>query len=158
MKETIHREGKVNVKVRRWNADAGTHGVWEQIGESKNLLTKAGIDVTCAQVYGTPQDTSASFVALTVDSGAPSTSDTEVSAEITTGGLTRAVGTYAHTAGQATCTITKTFTATAQFTAVQKAGLFDAVAAGNLIHENTFSSTNLLTNDQIQITWTQTIS
>jgi hypothetical protein len=77
-----------------------------------------------------------------------------LTSEIATYGLTRAQGTYAHTAGTDNWTISKTFTATGSFTAVQKAGLFSASSAGTMMAENTFASVNLANGDQLTITWT----
>jgi len=124
-----------------------------------NLITNAGKDFIAQQVGSTsPATNGANYIALSADSTTPSASDTTLTGEITSGGLARAQGTYSHTAGTNTFTIQKTFTATASFTGVQKSGLFTASTSGTLVAENTFSPVNLISGDQLQITWTITIS
>lgn len=55
----------------------------------------------------------ANLLALTANTTAPSAGDTSLTGEITTagGGLIAATGTYAHTTGASTYTLTKTFVA-----------------------------------------------
>jgi len=127
--------------------------------ENHNLITTAGKDYISAQIGSTsPAGNGANYIGLSLDSQAPSASDTALAGEIATGGLARALGTYSHTAGQNTFTVTKQFTASGTFTGVQKAGLFTASTAGTMMAENTFSSVNLVSGDQITITWTITIA
>ncbi|MEM3734838.1 MAG: hypothetical protein QW158_07840 [Nitrososphaerales archaeon] len=126
---------------------------------SSNLITNAGKDFIAQQLGSTsPASNGANYIALSTDSTTPSASDTTLAGEITTGGLQRQQGTYSHTAGTNTFTVQKTFTASASFTGVQKAGLFTASAGGTMMAENTFSAVNLISGDQLQITWTITIS
>jgi hypothetical protein len=127
--------------------------------ENHNLITTAGKDFISAQLGSTsPGTNGANYIALTTDATAPAAGDTTLTGEITTGGLARAIGTYSHTAGTNTYQVQKQFTASASFTAVQKAGLFTAVTVGTMMAENTFSSVNLISGDQITITWTITIA
>lgn len=144
--------------------------------ESHNLITTAGKDFISAQVGGGGSTTTAQWIGLSTDTKAPAAADTCISttdggttsAEITTNGLSRAQGTYAHTAGTNTFTVTKTFTATATNTNVQKAGLFSANVGGantctggddgTMLAENTFTSVTLANGDQLTITWTITLT
>lgn len=104
------------------------------------------------------------FIALSADAGAPATTDTALASELSTNGLGRAEATYAHTAvsGGTTTTVTttytlaKTFTATGTQTGIQKCGVFYSVvgATGTAMFENTFSPVNVISGDQLTVTWT----
>lgn len=110
----------------------------------------------------------ARFVALTTDSAAASASDTVLATEITTGGCQRALGTYAHTYGQSTLTLTKAFSVTSTFTAIHKAGLFSSLTDGSgttaahggpLLYESVLSQDATVGNlDTLTLTWTFTLS
>lgn len=105
------------------------------------------------------------YIALTANSTAPSAGDTTLTAEIATGGggLIRATGTYAHTTGAATYTLTKTFTANgsdALPVTVAKVGVFNASSAGTLVFESLLSPTAVFSasGDNTTITVTVTAS
>ena len=152
MKEIIPIVGRVTVKVKRAKT-----GETEVICDRKeNLLTTGGRDWIHGQVYDEGTTDEAKYIALTSNSDAASAADTVVTGEITTGGLARAAGTYDHTASGNETTITKTFTSSGSHTGVQKAGLLTASSSGTLVHENTFSSVNLESSDELTVTWTIT--
>lgn len=125
-----------------------------------NLLTEDGRDFLHQQGYFTTGlgANGGNYIALTVNTTAPATSDSSLTGEITNGGLGRTQGTLAHVAGNTTSTITKTFTASATHTAVQKSGLFTASTSGTMVHEATFTAVNLESNDQLQVQWTITLA
>lgn len=126
--------------------------------EDHNLITNAGKDFISAQIGSlSPGTNGANYIALTNTAITPAAGDTTLAGEITLNGLGRAQGAYAHTNGQSTFTITKTFTATGAQSA-QAAGLFTASSAGTMMAENTFTAVSLATNDQLTITWTITLS
>ena len=136
--------------------------------EDHNLITTVGKDFISKQIGGTTgiETNGANYIALTTTAVTPAAGDTALSGEITTGGLGRAQGTYAHTAGQNTFTVSKTFTATATATNVQAAGLFTAAVTGTpgaggddgtMMAENQFTAVSLANNDQLTITWTITL-
>jgi hypothetical protein len=152
MKESIKLNGKVSVDVIR--AD----GRIEQICKEKdNLLTTAGRDWVHSRLY-TNIASYAVYIGLSTNSTIPAIGDIVLTDEITTGGLERAAGTVTHVAGSSTSTITKTFASSAIFTGLQKVGLFSAISGGTLVHENNFQAFNLADGDQIQVTWTITVS
>ena len=127
--------------------------------EQHTLITNAGKDFISAQIgSNTTGSNGANYIALTTDATAPAATDTTLTGEINSGGLSRAQGTYAHTAGTNTFTISKTFTASATQTNVQKAGLFTASSSGTMMAENTFTAVSLASGDQLTITWTITLS
>lgn len=133
-------------------------GNLKQTGISTNLRTTVGADWQADVMGNSTQPVSARWIALTVNTGAPAAGDTTLTGEITTGGLARAVGTYAHTASTASYTITLTFTASATHTAVHKAGLFTAITGGILVFETNLSSdVSLVSGDTLTITWTVNI-
>lgn len=150
--DNIGPHGYVTVTVTRDGQEIYRH-------EDHNLITNAGKDFISAQIGSTsPGSNGANYIALTTDSTAPAAGDTTLTGEITTGGLERAPGTYGHTNGQNTFTVTKTFTASATHTNVQKGGLFTAASSGTMMAESTFTAVSLASGDQLTITWTITLS
>ncbi len=140
---------------------------------SHNLITTGGIDwLACRMTAATTSHCVAvdKYIALTTDSTAPAAGDCgtgsnacTLTSEITSGGLARATGTVSHTNGTSTYTVVNTFTASATFNGVQKSGLFNepcvacSLPVGAMVFENTFSSTNMLSGDTLQVTWTITL-
>jgi uncharacterized membrane protein len=151
MNEAVGIKGTVTVQVKR--ADGNVEIVSKDV---PNLVTTAGRDWIHGQVYNSGTTDEALYIALTVNSDVPAAGDTQLTGEISTGGLERAAGSVTHTAGTNTTSIAKTFTASGTHTAVQKSGLFTASTSGTMVHENSFSSVNLTNGDQLTITWTIT--
>lgn len=104
----------------------------------------------------------ARFMGLTENAGAASASDTVLTGEITTGGCSRAIATFAHTAATATSTLQKAFSVTATFPAIHKMGLFTAAnttAAGILFFETVLNAdASVVNGDTLTVTDTITIS
>lgn len=102
------------------------------------------------------------FIALTENASAAAAGDTVLTGEITTGGANRQRGTYAHTGGTATYTLTKSFSITATFPAIHKAGAMTAstsTAGGVMVFESVLNAdANVVSGDTLQITWTFTLS
>jgi hypothetical protein len=102
------------------------------------------------------------FIALTTNSSAASASDTTLASEITTGGCGRALGTYAHTFGQSTLTLTKAFSVTGTFTAIHKAGAFSCLTSAGadpMWYESALNQDATVGNgDTLTLTWTFTLS
>jgi hypothetical protein len=119
-----------------------------------NLRTDAGSDAQASQMGNTSTQAAAcNYIALTNTAITPGAAHTTLSGEISTNGLGRAQGAYAHTNGTALFTISKVFTASGAQSA-QAAGLFNASSTGTLCFENTFTAASLLTNDTLSIVWT----
>ena len=98
---------------------------------------------------------------MTENAGAANAADTALTGEITTGGCGRALGTYAHTLGASTLTLTKSFSVTASFPAIHKAGLFQVSTASSSImsFETVLNAdANVVNLDTLQVTWTITIT
>ena len=134
------------------------------LGEPTALLVNAGRDALHAQHVGTgAQPAAFTYMAVSASTVAPAAASTTLPGEITTagGGLLRALGTYAHTAGTNTSTLTKTFTANASDTlpvTIAKLGVLNAVSAGTLGYETLLNATATLTvsGDSVAITETLT--
>jgi hypothetical protein len=104
----------------------------------------------------------ARFIGLSESASAPAAGDTTLASEITTGGCNRALGAYAHTPGAATYTISKSFSVTSSFPAIQKGALFtaaDTTAAGVMCFETEpAADANVINGDTLAVTWTVTLS
>lgn len=133
-------------------------GSVEDLGVANNLRTTAGLDWQADVMGNSSQPAAARFIGLTTNTGAPAAGDTTLTGEIATGGLTRTAGTYAHTPGATSYTITANWTASATHTAVHKAGLFTASSGGTMAFEtNLNADATLASGDQLQVTWTVNI-
>jgi len=136
------------------------------LGEPTALLVNAGRDALHDQHVGTSAQPAAfTYMALSESTVAPDAASTTLPGEITTagGGLLRALGTYAHTAGTNTSTLTKTFTGNASDTypkVIQKLGVLNAASAGTLGYETLLnaSATLNISGDSVSITETLSIS
>lgn len=128
------------------------------------LKTNAGNDFIAQQLGGTPSATAiAKYTAITANTTAPAATDTTLTGEITTagGGLIRKAGTYAHTTGAASYTITTVYTANgsdALPVTIGKRGTFDAASGGNLVFETLVTPTATLSAVGDQLTLTDTFN
>lgn len=126
---------------------------------SYNLVTNAGLN-WLADIMGntsTPAvNAQCNYIGLTNTAITPAAGDTTLSGEIVANGLSRAQGTYTHSANATTYTIAKTFTATGAQSA-QAGAVFTAASSGTMCFEDTFTAASLQTNDTLTVTWTITI-
>lgn len=131
------------------------------------MLTNAGRDMVASAIGDRSGSRAAvaDYLALTANSTAPASGDTTLTAEIATasGGLIRAQATYAHTNGQATYTLTKTFTANgsdALPVTVAKVGVLNASSSGSLVWSTLLSTTATISavGDALTVTETITLS
>ncbi len=146
--------------------------VWANIGSNtSSVLTvdawKTGDDTAGTTPGATANylilpSTRARYMALTENASAAAAGDTVLTGELTTGGCSRALATYAHTGGAATYTLAKTFTVTATFPAIHKGGLFTAsnsTAAGVLMYEAVLNAdASVISGDSLSVTATNTLS
>ncbi len=99
----------------------------------------------------------ADYIALSTDNAAEDDTNTTLPGEIITGSLVRAQGIYAHTTGQATYTLSKTFTSDDTLE-VFKIGIFNDPTVGTLVFETLLgTSASLIPGDQVLITETVTL-
>ena len=131
------------------------------------MLTNAGRDMIAGAIGDSSgsRPAPAEYIGLTANSTSPSASSTSLTGEITTsgGGLVRAKALYAHTNGQSTYTLTKTFTANGSDSlpvTVAKIGVFNASSGGTLVFETLLSATATLSSsgDAVAITETVTLA
>lgn len=128
------------------------------------LKTNAGNDFQAAQMGGAASATNvAKYVAITANTTAPAAGDTTLTGEITTagGGLVRKAGTYAHTTGAASYTITTVFTANGSDSlpvTIGKRGIFDQASGGQLVFSTLVSPTATLSASGDVLTITDTVS
>ena len=104
---------------------------------------------------------SARYIALTENASAASAASTSLTGEITTGGCGRALGTYAHTLGASTLTLTKSFSVSGTFPAIHRAGLFQvSTASSSILSFETVlnADANVISGDTLQVTWTITLT
>lgn len=104
----------------------------------------------------------ARFIALTTDTAAPANGDTALPAEMTANGMGRALATFAHTGGNTTYTLTKTWTATGSTGTIHKAGNltggYGSAGGGILVADTDLNAEAVLqNNDTLQVTWTWTL-
>lgn len=125
-----------------------------------NLVTNAGFDLISKAVSDTAtQPAACNWIAVTNTAITPGAGDTTLSGEISTNGLGRsgAQGTFAHTNGQQTYTVTRVFTASGT-QASQATGLFNASSTGTLCYEATYTQVTVNSGDTLTVTWTVTLS
>lgn len=124
----------------------------------KNVITTVGRDFLHTQGYKETGLGSVGlcYIGLSNDTVSETSASTTLSNEIAANGLTRAIGTFAHTTGTNTSTITKTFTASGSQSA-QKAALFTASSGGTMNHVLAFTQRALVTNDTLAVTFTITL-
>ena len=121
-----------------------------------NLRTTAGINWQADLMSYTstpPVNAQCNYIALSNDSAAPAAGDTSVASEIASNGLSRAQGTYTHSAGATSYTLAHTWTATGT-QASQKTGILTASSGGTLCFENTYTQATVNNTDTLTITWT----
>ena len=124
------------------------------------MLTNAGKDFISAQVGGSGGTSTAQYMALTSNNASPAATDTSLSGEFVGNGLDRALGTYAHTSGTSTYTISKvfTYTSTGSLT-INKIGIFSAASGGTMVFESAITAATVAANgDQVSITHTVTLA
>lgn len=124
-----------------------------------NVKTTVGIDFTFNQTYGQSGAASGlTYIALSNDTLTETSASTTLSTEITTNGLGRALGTYAHTTGASTCTVANTFTCATAAQSAQKAALFSAASVGTMQHALAFTQRPLQVGDTLAVTFTITLT
>lgn len=159
--------GEIRVKIRRFIQDPkgdiiinGIKGHYELESDKKtlNLLTTLGVNFLATQGYSDSlANNGANYMALTTDDTAPDASDTTLTGEITTGGLSRKQASISITDN--IVTLTALWTATVTHTNVQKAGLFTASSAGTMVNEGLLDGSYTLNlGDQIEVEWTITVA
>jgi hypothetical protein len=134
-----------------------------------NIPTTGGIDAMTGAVFGTAtQPAACNYIVLSTDTTAMSAGDCAagsssctVTGEQTTNGLARTKGTYSHTNGTSSFTLTNTFTYSGSTgVTIAKVALFNASSSGTYCYGYVLGSTATVSNsgDTIAVTWSGTVS
>jgi hypothetical protein len=132
-----------------------------------NPLTPTGAAATTPSSTTTfiimPYGAGAPWMALTANTGAGAAGDTTLTGEITTagGGLIRKLGTYAHTAGVASYTITTVFTANGTDSlpvTIHRIGCFNSITGGTMAFTTVMSADATMAASGDALTVTETIT
>ena len=119
-----------------------------------NLVTFAGIDWWHSQLLTNTSQASATigsnYIGLSESTATPNATWTTLTAEIASGGLTRAQSSPVpvHVVGTNVTVVDKTFTASANFSAVRLIGLFNASTNGVLNHVGLLDKVTAVTSGQ----------
>ena len=150
---------KGHVFVEKYDAKLGK---WIVVADKDNLLTNIGKEYIKKQIGNDTSLATNSTKYISLSNNAPgeiAATLTVLPGENTTGGLARALATYASN-GTGAWNFTKTFTATATGS-VQLTGLNSEGTAGGdgtLFAATSFTSASLLADDQLRIVWSISIS
>jgi hypothetical protein len=125
------------------------------------LRTNSGRDWQC-RLMGDPSSNAtgyfapATWMGVTANNNNPIATETALPGEITVGTLARAQGSFAHTTGTASYTVTKTFTSD-QNIVLNKSGLFTASTGGTMVFTSRLNEpATVVSGDQVQTTTTVT--
>lgn len=128
---------------------------WDHHAGTLTVIGKNWIE---DQLGDSPSTDPAKWISLSSSTASPLDSWTQIPSEITTGGLERAVGTYAST-GDGVWTLTYQWTASATHNDVQLTGLqYGDTGDGNLLGADTFSPLTLSSGEKLTVVYTITVS
>jgi len=117
------------------------------------VITNVGYDKMCDCIANPTRPAPFTYVAIGTSSTAPSASDTVLGNEVA-----RGQGSYSHTSGTKSFSVTYTFTFTASYT-IWESGLFNASSGGAMLCRGVFDSgIPVASGDSLQVTWTITFS
>jgi len=128
----------------------------------KNADDSAGTTPGSTANYFILPTARARYMGLTENASAASAGNTTLTGEITSGGASRALITYAHTNDASTLTLSKTFSISSTFPAIHRMGLFTAsntTAGGIMMFESVLNAdANVVNGDSLAVTDTVTLS
>lgn len=161
-KSTAHEKGKVVGMFRLQIEDGGK--IVGDSGWKRNLITNNGFNEYLVKQLGTSLTGSKISHAALGTGGVPLAADTSLSGEVTTNGsasVVRAALTAATSSGSKTLRNTATFSSANSFTVgnvnISNIGLFGVsgptTASGTLFAGNTYTSSTVATNQNVNITY-----
>lgn len=133
----------------------GTDGRVREFFAVENLVTNAGF-AQLALLAGDSTAVPFTYMALGTSSTAPAAGNTTLGAEISTGGLQRALGTFSRittTVTNDTYRLVNTFTASSGFT-VEEVGIFNASSSGTMLSRALTTSKTIASGETITGTYT----
>jgi hypothetical protein len=130
-------------------------------GELLTYSRHAGVLTTTGKnwiegVLGDADGDQGDYIGLSNSTDAPSSAWTELPDEITTGAMSRAIGTYADD-GDGQWNITKSFSPT-ESNSTRLVGLYSTAATASLIASDTIAAINYENGDTVQLRWTITVA
>jgi hypothetical protein len=140
---------RIIIEVRRY----GTNKIERHV--SHNLVCTGAFNAAKARLFDENSGfAAANYIALSMNTDPPSADSTELSEEITYGGLSRAKAIYSTSGcGVGECILYKVFMATEPIGPIVKMGLFDSIIGGNLYFEASIDPITLGTLDQMTTSW-----
>jgi len=134
-----------NGRLLTWSHHAGT-------------ITNIGLNFTKEKLGYDTGNLNATYIALSNSTSSPSASWTDLPAEITTGNMSRAQGTYVPIPAQnGKWNVTYTFSPT-ETNSTRLVGLLWNTGASVLLASDTITPINYESSDTIEITWSITVS
>lgn len=124
----------------------------------RNLVVNSGLEWLKSHLCNAAAASVAKYIGLSSNASAPAAGDTDLLATVhSANGLERAEGTYASGA-TGVCTVSKTFTASANGLTVGSAGLYYTAAGAGLFAGVAITSVELQSGDTLTLTWTVTVA
>jgi len=151
--ENIKLRGHVNIKHLRDGKVIG------EVNED-NLVVTVGKALITALMGAVGSPAAVTYLALGIGTTAAAAGNTTLESEIVDSGLQRASATVSQqttTTTNDTLQLTKTFTATGS-KAITEIGALNASSGGTLLGRRVFSAVNVVSTDQIQVTYSFQIS
>lgn len=163
-KTEIKETGKIKGMFRLQIEDANTGRIVGDSGWKQNLITNQGFNNYLVQQLGTGLTGSKISHAALGTGGAPAAADTTLSGEVSTNGsgsVVRAALTAATSSSSKTLRNTATFSSAASFVTasanISNIGLFGVsgptTASGTLFAGNTYASSAVATNQNVNVTY-----
>lgn len=134
----------------------GADGALKDERHLPNMIVFVGLAGIASRINGSGGEAAFTFVAIGTGTSGPTTGDSVLGSEITTGGGARGAGTPSRvTTAQTddTAQVVLTYTFTSGPFAVTEAGLFNASSAGTLLARRVFSALNVVSGDSLALTW-----
>lgn len=143
----------VEVHLEMWHYDQD--GKLLEYSRHAGLLTTTGKN-WIEGVLGDADGDQGDYIGCSNSTDSPSSAWTELPDEITTGGMSRAIGTYADD-GDGQWNITKSFSPT-ETNSTQLVGLYSTAATASLIASDTVTLINYQSGDTVQLRFTITVA
>ena len=121
----------------------------------RNLITNAGFAAVASRINGSGSEAQFDYIAVGTGTTAAAVGDTTLETELSSDGLSRALGTTSRVTTSVTndtAQIEKTFTVTGT-QAVTEAGILNAASSGTLLAHQVFSAINVDNGDSLLIRW-----
>jgi len=120
---------------------------------SHNLVTNVGLNYSRDCIGNGACGAAFNYIAVGGNTSAQAITDTALANEFATCGLTRATGTFTNT-GIGTWSLIKVFSVSGTCNNINSTGIFNASSTGTMLAEASFSNTNVINGDSLNITWT----